>query len=400
MTTKTQPTKQTKTPKMGHHKPTGQAYVRLNGQMLYLGSWGRPQTTQRYHREIAEWIQRGRCPKVTPSEMTVMELCSKYLDYAQVYYVKDGAATSELMRVKLVLKALKDTYGTRPAAEFGPNALRTVRQTWIDKGLSRTTINGLNQLVKRVFKWGASHELLPGSVHHALVTVEGLTMGRSEAREPEPIAPVPDEYVTMTKEHVSPQVATLIDLQLLTAARSGELLQLRPMDFDTTGLVWTVEVKAHKTAHHGKRRVLCFGPQAQKLLRPWMLRSSDAYLFSPREAEAERRTAEAVSPRRPNQAPSPRKTDRTLGDCYTVHSYRRAIDRAVRKVNAERVKAGLEKIPSWHPHQLRHNAATRIRRQHGLDAAQAILGHSRANTTEIYAEVNHLKALEIAGQMG
>jgi site-specific recombinase XerD len=35
-----------------------------------------------------------------------------------------------------------------------------------------------------------------------------------------------------------------------------------------------------------------------------------------------------------------------------------------------------------------------------VEAAQLILGHSRADTTQIYAEVNELKALEVAGEMG
>ena len=35
---------------------------------------------------------------------------------------------------------------------------------------------------------------------------------------------------------------------------------------------------------------------------------------------------------------------------------------------------------------LRHSFATRVRESHGLDAAQAVLGHATARTTEIYAE--------------
>ena len=35
-------------------------------------------------------------------------------------------------------------------------------------------------------------------------------------------------------------------------------------------------------------------------------------------------------------------------------------------------------IPHWHPNQLRHNAATRLRREFGLDMARAVLGHSSA----------------------
>ena len=32
-------------------------------------------------------------------------------------------------------------------------------------------------------------------------------------------------------------------------------------------------------------------------------------------------------------------------------------------------------IGRWHPNQLRHNCATEVRRQFGIDAARAVLGH-------------------------
>lgn len=35
-----------------------------------------------------------------------------------------------------------------------------------------------------------------------------------------------------------------------------------------------------------------------------------------------------------------------------------------------------QKAHHWHPHQLRHNAGTYIRREFGLDVARVILGHS------------------------
>jgi integrase len=43
-------------------------------------------------------------------------------------------------------------------------------------------------------------------------------------------------------------------------------------------------------------------------------------------------------------------------------------------------------VPHWHPNQLRHNFATLARRQFGSEAAQVVLGHSRADMTQVYAE--------------
>ena len=54
----------------------------------------------------------------------------------------------------------------------------------------------------------------------------------------------------------------------------------------------------------------------------------------------------------------------------------------------------------WHPNQLRHTFATAVRKQHGLEAAQVLLGHSRADVTQIYAEKNEALAAVIAAKMG
>ncbi|HBG27611.1 MAG: hypothetical protein A2Y10_15765 [Planctomycetes bacterium GWF2_41_51] len=41
-----------------------------------------------------------------------------------------------------------------------------------------------------------------------------------------------------------------------------------------------------------------------------------------------------------------------------------------------------------HPHQLRHNAATFLRKEFGLETARIILGHKLALITEVYAEMD------------
>ena len=53
-----------------------------------------------------------------------------------------------------------------------------------------------------------------------------------------------------------------------------------------------------------------------------------------------------------------------------------------------------------HPHRLRHNAATSLRKKFGVELARIILGHATAFTTEIYAEVDRQQAMEIVGRVG
>ena len=60
-------------------------------------------------------------------------------------------------------------------------------------------------------------------------------------------------------------------------------------------------------------------------------------------------------------------------------------------------KAGIE---SWAPSQLRHSAATELRKRFGLEAAQVVLGHSQANVTQVYAERDMQKGIEVARRIG
>jgi integrase len=76
---------------------------------------------------------------------------------------------------------------------------------------------------------------------------------------------------------------------------------------------------------------------------------------------------------------------RTPGDVYETRSYYHAIRNGCRKA----------RVPNWHPNQLRHNSATRLRREFGLDVARVILGHSSTAVTEVYAEVDREKALSV-----
>jgi site-specific recombinase XerC len=54
----------------------------------------------------------------------------------------------------------------------------------------------------------------------------------------------------------------------------------------------------------------------------------------------------------------------------------------------------------WSPNQLRHAAGTEVRRQYGLEAAQVILGHAKADVTQVYAERDHALAIEVMGKIG
>src|SRR5262249_8369963 len=121
---------------------------------------------------------------------------------------------------------------------------------------------------------------------------------------------------------------------------------------------------------------------SQEILRRYLKTDLNSFLFSPAESERQRRESlriARVTPLTPSQRArdeARRRHPVALGNCYTVQAYRTAIQRAC-------AAAG---VPTWSPNQLRHAKATELRRLAGLDAAAAVLGHTKIETTQIYAE--------------
>ena len=299
------------------------------------------------------------------------------------YRHKDGTPTGEVNNfLDASPAAPSSTLRQQPtAASFSPRCLKTVRQEMIDSGLSRGTINSRVAKIVRVFKWAASEEMVPPSVHHGLKTVTGLRAGKSGAKERESVKPVPDAFVDAVRPFVSRQVWTMIQVQRLTGVRPGEVCRMRTCDLDTSGKVWFYSPHRHKTEHCGRERKIPIGPKAQEIIRPWLRTDLEGYLFQPCEArrsmDAERRE-NRKSPMTPSQRARRRKAKpkRAPGLFYRTRAYTRAVHRTCKRAG----------IPVWGPNRLRHNAATFFRREFGLDVARAILGHSDAATTTIYAE--------------
>jgi integrase len=327
-----------------------------------------------------------------------------YLDYVDAYYVKNGQPTKEPVNIRLGLRPLRRLYGHTLARDFGPTGLKAVRQAMIDSGLCRNEVNRRVRIIVRTFRWTVSEELVPPSTHQALRSVPGLRRGQGGVRESEPVRPVPDAFVDAIKPYVSRQVWALVQLQRLSGMRPGEVVIMRTQDIDAAGRVWVYTPATHKTEHHGRERRIYLGPQAQTILREWLRTDLAAPLFSPAEAEAERRAEmrrNRRSPIQPSQRNRAKRNRRKApGAFYTVDSYRRAIAYGIRRANRGRAERGEPEIPTWHPNQLRHNAATRLRREFGLDTARAVLGHSTPAVTEVYAELDESKATEAMERVG
>ena len=410
-------------PKYRKHKASGQAIVTLNGRDHYLGPHGTSASKAFYDRLIAEWLIQGRsAPQPKVEEITVTILAARYLRYAKGYYLKDGKCTRVVPAIKQSIKYLRDWYGASPASEFGPLALKAVRQKMIDDGLSRNYINDHVARIKRMFKWGVSEQLVPPAVYQGLASVPGLLRGRSPARETKPILPVDDEIVDATLPFMPEVTADMVRLQRLTGMRPAEVCILRPCDLDRTGDVWLYRPASHKTEHHGRDRVVFIGAEAQGVLLRYLAREATANCFRPCDSMAKYLAAKSearVTPLSCGNVPGSNKQRRPKkqpGEQYEVDQYRRSINRACDKAfphpelgklkRKDLTPAQLAELKAWQsshrwaPNRLRHTFATEVRKQFGLEAAQVTLGHSSAVVSQIYAERDLAKGVQVAKAIG
>lgn len=387
-----------KLPSYCRHKASGQAVVTIDGRDVYLGPHGSDESKQKYEQQIARWLASRETPTLNASSETVprddlriSELLVAYFEHADAYYVKNGAPTGEIKNLEDAVRPLREMFEDERVVDFGPISLKTVRQAMICAKLSRRVINARVNRIRRVFKWGVENELVGPEMLHALQAVAPLKKGRSSAPERREVQPVPLNHIDPVRPLVSGPVRAMIDLQLLTGMRPGEVVIMRPRDIDRSGTTWRYTPSSHKTEHHGAERAVFLGPRAKRVILPFLARKPDAYLFDPREAMAEkhRERREAAKVTRPikklRKRPNPR-----LGDHYTRKAYHNAIFKACRKAG----------VPTWGPNRLRHNAATELRKQFGIEVARVILGHRSAEVTEVYAELDRSRASDIMAQVG
>jgi len=401
------------------HRPSGQGVVTLNGRDFYLGPYRDGGSRDRYEELLGHWFTNGRrmSDEVPQAHvLTTGDLILRYYRHCEERFGHRRTKGTRLSQVRVAMQPVKQLFGSTPAADFGPKSLLLVRQLYIDGGWdrrvrrsgetitekakpwARKTVNDHVQVVKRMVKWGVREELIPESVWHGLSTVDGLRSGESAAPEPRKVRPVPEEHVDAVLPHVLPPVKAMIELQRLTGMRPGEVVIMRGRDLDMVGDLWAYKPEHHKSEHRGIERVIVVGERGQKIIGPFLRSNVDECLFRPDEAEANRHAEQRRRRKTPlwkahverYERARKRRSRRVLHDHYTVTNYARAVTRACEKAG----------VPKWTPHQLRHLAATNIRKAYGIEAARIMLGHQHIGVTEIYAERDLTVARTIAAKIG
>jgi integrase len=384
----------------------------------------RKRPSKRFGRDYAEavvkleaWLAEWRAVEGVPASdrsVTVAELWARYRVHTEQYYRHpDGTPTGEAANISGAIRPFVDLFGAVEARSLKPRHLKRYRETLVERDLARSTINKQVNLLKRWMRWAAEEEHVGPDVAHGWSMVRAIPAGRGVARETEPVDAVPDAWVDAVLSVVPPTIGAMIRLQLLSGMRPGEVCRMRPCDLTTSRNPWVYQQSKHKTAHLGKRRRVYLGPEAQAVIRPFLQRDLQAHLFTPTEAQRERdaRRRERYHP--PEQAegdyrqwPSYQQRarspyrNRRYRDHYVTSSYAHAIHHA----------CDIAGVPRWSPNRLRHNAEQRIERwlidEQGVrpelarDAARAILGHSRIETTAIYAARDSEEAAKVMERIG
>lgn len=324
-------------PTLRKHSTSGNAMVQWEGKVYYLGVFGSVEAVESYQSICSNITLHGVAVVESKTLLSVKKLATEFLNNLS----KNFSPTSqEPIPIRRSVLQMVEFQGETDAAKYTPARFIALRQHWIERGLSVSTINKYHNYILQFFQWAAIMDYLNPSIWHALKAVPKLKPLRSPAKDPKKVEPVDRKYVDAIQPLVSNTVWNIIQMQLFTGMRSGEVLSMTLRQI-TDNVYFPQQ---HKNKWRGHARTIYLGPKARALL--------DGLISG-------------LDP------------DQLIFAGYTNESYGRAIKRAC-------IKAG---VPHWHPHQLRHLAGTEVRDRLGLDAAQAFLGHATAKTSEIYAKL-------------
>lgn len=356
-------------PKYRRHSTRNLGFAEHAGKRTYFpGAFDSFESRDAYYKLIRSWGYSTVQSKRPEGAVTLALLTGRFLDWSRAN--RSTGRKSRTANLENSVAKLAAFAGNVPAVTFTPLRLKAMQAWLIDQKLSRRYINDTTSNVRLIFKWGVSEELVPIETYQALMTVSGLTAGRSGAKERPPRAPVPWKSVEATLAKLNPTVRAMVQAHWFTGVRSQSLCAARVGQFDRSTKPWVWKPK-HKTEHLGHVLTVYVGPQAQKILAPFLKgKQPGDYVFQPLNKKAKR--------------------SRRYRSFYDPDSYRQAVARAAKRAG----------VPHWSPHQLRHARATLIREKHGLEAAQAALGHRRLDATQIYAQAQLAKAQMVALAMG
>lgn len=189
----------------------------------------------------------------------------------------------------------------------------------------------------------------------------------------------------------------MVELMRFTGMRPGEACNLTLGQIDRSGTIWAYRPQLHKSAYRGKERTILFGPNARRVLVEFLRgRSLDpsAPLFSPRRQREERFS---MMPENRKSKLQPSQVNRKKAKPKKLPKDKYCPRTIAVAIRASAAKAG---VPHWFAYQLRHGYGTKVRKEFGIEAAGAALGHTKMSATEVYAKRDGDLAAEVATKIG
>jgi len=352
------------------HRPSGLAVVTLRGVAYYLGKYGSEESKARYRKLIAEYMATGLTP-TNGKPLSVVEAVERFT----AAVVRQSADPANESHYRNALAPLLQLFGGEPVASIGPLRFREIRAVYPALGWSVTHCNAQADRLRRFLRWLVTEEQFPAEKLVAIKALPRLTV-REAAPGRGSYAPVSWDVVSATLEDCTWPIRGLVNFLWWTSARAGEAVQLSANLIRQDGVmelpdgesltlagVWIFRPVLHKTRAKGHERFILIGPRGQKMVHPYL---------------------------RPGLAFSPRDVTSRAGESYGAVSLGRAVARAAERVG----------VSHWHPHQLRHAAATRFRAAGGLEVARILLGHAPATVTERYARPDWHRAAQVICEVG
>ncbi|WDQ16376.1 tyrosine-type recombinase/integrase [Rhodopirellula sp. P2] len=341
----------------------------MGGVEFYLGKYDSPESRAKYHELLGQYLKNGKQAPEKPAKDNAVRLADEPVQVrhltadfrAKVLPLHEDNAAN-FNKFSNLLDLLDALHGKELASEFGPRKLEAIRDTLVTVGIglkpkpnSRSYANAQVRKLIAIFRHGVSRELIEASRIVALEALPPLRPG--QAKDNPKRTGVPLEVIRATLPEMSKTAAAMIRIQLATAMRPSELFRMTPAMIDRSGEVWFYRPTKHKTEHHGKTKAVPLLGDALDALAPFLFGDPDDLCFTTR-----------------------------LRTPWNKDNYRRHVERAAKRA----------KVEHWTPYQIRHRSLQSIRDDAGPEAAQAIAGHSRMDTTEVYAKASEAKAIEAA----
>lgn len=349
-----------------------------------------PEAVSAFQRQVGLWTINPNASAVNKDSPTLFSMWNEWLRSPQAPRVADHILDMCVSQLFGSIAEPKSHRGTLIASFTSADLLAWQTQlceTRNDRNelrYGRATVAKLVALVRRCFDWGVTVGKVSADQYAGIERVK--PPARGQVKEPVRRQSVSFDVVEATVKRIDSAVADLLLCMWWTGARPGELCvidvgmvrqggvirsQLKAdvsVDLDQYG-VWAVNLgDKHKTAHHGKERVIFFGPRAQEVIRPLLAKDRDRPLF---ETET--------------------------GKPYTAPRVYTCTVKAAKRAG----------MGEWFPYQIDHSFLSRVMVAFsteiagtGLMAARAARGHSLRGVTEIYTGGDWITAAKVAQRCG